>query len=263
MSKTFVAAVAFIASLQAVSGLELSASDFAQDDCIVILVSGDPAVSTPWGLSGRASLHRATQTTVKGKLGFSPVDGATNITCERRSARKVDNPFDYSENGQIPPGIYFVSYHRLDDDAKRHRLSIGDELNSVNIITGTGDAKVKRVGIQFHQAANDLARYTPRLSEGCIIFTGANFSKLFPGNFLDPATSPLHASTENRESAKAFVGKGRVLVFVTDVTDAERNEYQLKVFDSVVQGGEHGLTVDAFQTDSDVLKTLRIKWSDG
>jgi hypothetical protein len=236
------------------------AADFAKSDHVILVISGPPAQSTPWGFSGKASMYRSTSTTSNGCLAFSEVSEATDVDCERRSAKKVNEPFDYTTGGQIPPGIYFVSYHRLDDDSKRHRLSLGDELNGVEISVRIGDHNIKRSGIQFHEAVNDLTTYKPSLSEGCIIFSSTNFEKLFQKSFLDQTHSPLHASVARLESARAYDGEGKVLAFVTDVTSDRSQERQLMLAKAVRAGAPDGLKPNSFQSTSRELKLLRDRW---
>jgi hypothetical protein len=222
-------------------------------------------MSSDWGKSGKATMYRAASSQSTGYLGFSTVESTKDTACERRSAKKVNKPLDYSSKGQIPPGIYFLSYHRLDDDKKRHRLGLGDTKAGTNIKVQVGGKEVTRTHIQFHEAYNNLKEYKPKLSEGCIIFNKKNFAKLFPKSFLDPASSPLQPTRHKRKTAAKFKGKGDVLVFVTDITDRKKQEQQIEIFKAVVAGQTKGsgLAEGSFKTDSMELKVLRALWAKG
>ena len=165
--------------------------------------------------------------------------------------------YDYSQKANIPPGVFALHHHRLDytlcqnlETNVRHRLGLSDHpcfeqnKNKYHNISDCcnnlstpweccqgnncyssncdevikfkeGDIEHTRCFIQFHVAYNNLNEYRLDTNEGCIVLNETNFSALFPFSFLELPTSPLirHNSYGIQPEQK-----GRVLVFITDLT---------------------------------------------
>lgn len=267
-----VALVTVASELAAMGQCDVEEGVFSKEDYVVILVDAPPVVSMPWAISAEASMYKASRNSggpapwPLNQLQFSPVPGATNVKCERRSAREVlAEPTFYGTNGHIPPGIYFLSYWKEKYDLKLghergyyHRLALGDGKNGFKILSPGGK---ERVYIQFHEAYNDLAKYRPDISEGCITITNENFGRLFQKSFMAPATSPLNHNPQAGKGSSRYTGKGNILVFVTDVTDVGMSEHQKKLFEGVLSGfSDHGLTKEMFSGKSAQLTALRKQW---
>ena len=257
----------------------VQASSFSKNDHIIILVSGFTNQNRQFGYSGKASTFRSTGTTSTGKLRFSVVPGADNIDVERNSATDPDNKNNYGTNGYIPPGIYFLHYHRLDVGTGgttnsnapchntgriRHRLGLSDRPCTESIRVTMGDSTVSREALQFHVAYNDLTCYRANVSEGCITLTNANFLKLFPESFFEVANSPLNSCQNLPNHTNAYTGDGRILVFVTDATNTNTQNAQIQTFNDIVRGGDSGLMATDFSLSANsALPTLRTRWKAG
>jgi len=239
---------------------------FTKNDHVIILVSGDANQSQTFGFSGTGSLFRATGTSASGRLTFSAVSGASNISLERRSGADITNKSNYGENGYIPPGIYFLHYHRFDDSSHqaRHRLGLSDRKCGEDIVVQVNNQTVTRSHLQFHVAFNDLEDFHPDVSKGCITLTTQNFFQLFSDNFFG-TDSPL-PSCGSHQPSNTFTGQGRILVFVTDVITPNAQAAQTQIFQTVVSGNaNNGLTSSDFGggAPSANLTSLRTLWKAG
>jgi hypothetical protein len=203
----------------------------AKTDLVLILVEGMPA-STEFGFSGLGSMYFATGQTSVGKATFTEI--VKNVALERNSTNDPQNQSNFGEGGFVPPGVYFLHYHRLDlkisSQLPRHRLTFSDQIEGETVTVA--NAAKPRDGLQFHTAFNDLKEFKVHVSEGCITLTAQNFFRLFPSAFLDPASSPLKS---HQNSGLALTGDGKVLVFIADVNEPTRKA-QLAIFSRVLKG---------------------------
>lgn len=137
-------------------------------------------------------------------------------------------PSFYGPSAHLGPGIYFLSYARLQGD--RHRLGLSDGKcgragRCSNEVLAPGGQR--RYGVQIHAMFDDKEGFHEELSEGCLTTYRKHFARIFPDSFTSSATSPLFWNgtrhPKDPEQAKAdedrglkFAGSGNVLVFVTD-----------------------------------------------
>jgi hypothetical protein len=236
---------------------------FRRDDFVLVLVTGEPLQSTLAGYSGKGSLYVANGTTTGNRLTFGGVSGAQGVNLERRSGTDVTNRGNYGTSAYIPPGVYFLHYHRLDPThGGRPRLGLSDARCGEVIGRRAGGAPVDRLNLQFHIAYNDLAEFEPNVSEGCVTLRRAEFGQLFPASFFG-ADSPLPGCTSHTTPA-AFAGAGRILVFVTDASDAAVHQRQLALFQKIVRGeAGSGLVAAHFNSGSAELGAFRARWNTG
>jgi hypothetical protein len=237
--------------------------DFSTSDTLLILVTGNTSQSRPFGYSGEATVYKASGSSSAGRLAFSPVSGAERIPVERRSGADINNTNNYGTDGYIPPGIYFLHYHRFDSSAQqaRHRLGLSDRKCGESIRVQVGNQSIDRSNLQFHVAFNDLEDFHPDVSKGCITLTTQRFFELFRDNFFS-TSSPLPSCSSHQTPAQ-FVGQGNILVFVTDATSTDRQDNQLLIFNGVVAGNAtNGLSTPDFGNGSPTqrLTTLRTVW---
>lgn len=233
---------------------------FKRDDHVLVLVTGEPLQSTLAGYSGKGSLYVATGTTPAGRLAFSGVPGAQNVSLERRSGADVTNKGEYGKSAYIPPGIYFLHYHRFDPShGGRPRLGLSDARCDERINARSGGAPVTRSGVQFHIAYNNLAEMEPDVSEGCVTLRRAEFGTLFPTPFFG-AESPLPACG-GHTTPTAYGGAGKILVFVTDASDLAIHQRQVAMFQALLTGSSSaGVTPSVFVSGSAELRGLRDRW---
>lgn len=243
-----------------------SPATFGRDEHIVILVTGDALQSKPFGFSGSGSLYRASGTSTAGRLTFTLVQGAQNISLERRSGVDMTNRNNYGTNAYIPPGIYFLHYHRFDSSSHqaRHRLGLSDRKCGESITFQIGNQSVNRSELQFHVAFNDLEDFHPTVSKGCITLTTQNFFTLFPDNFFAD-DSPL-PSCATHQPLSSYNGQGNILVFVTDVTNTDIQNNQIQIFQGILSGNaNNGLRPADFAggTPAAGLVSARTRWRIG
>jgi hypothetical protein len=242
--------------------IEPAAAQVQKNDFVIMLVTGNAVACTEWGFSGEAAIYAAAPVNNQPSLPYVKV--IEKVPVERRSARKVVTCglADYGTNGHIPPGVYAMFYRRFDTtnpplpEPGRHRLGLQEVPCNTpgacngNLSTPTG---VVRTGLQFHVTANDTSAFDPSISEGCITMRQAQWNLLFPKAFTTAATSPLVAFNTTTDK---HAGSGRVLVFVTDVTDPKVQKAQVAFFDLIRQTGFAPL---AFE-DGTALKSLSTSW---
>ena len=237
----------------------LYAQTFNKTDKLLIVVKGVPAATSMFGYSGRGTLYRSVATNSDGTLSFSTVAGAVDIYCERNSATDFTNKANYGTNGFIPPGIYFLHYHRLDisQGLMRHRLGLSDEPGGEEIVSDTPNGPIARKFLQFHVAFNDLATFSAFVSEGCITLKGESFFKLFPPTVFEPDQSPLKPGWSDPNPLGLAGATDAVLVFVTDALTAGRQEQQLTQFENL----RKALRLTDFSTSiASQLPTFRVQW---
>jgi hypothetical protein len=176
-------------------------------------------------------MFKATGLSSEGRLTFSKVSGAQDVQLERRSGADINNKNNYGTDGYIPPGIYFLHYHRFDSSSQqaRHRLGLNDRKCDENISVRVGNQTITRNNLQFHVAFNDLEDFHPGVSKGCITLTTQRFFESFRDNFFG-TNSPL-PSCGSHQPPTNYSGQGNILVFVTDGTNSQRQKNQLKIFD--------------------------------
>jgi hypothetical protein len=248
----------------ATNAIPIEPATFSKNDYIAILVTGFANESRKFGYSGKASMYKATGTSRAGKLTFSAVPNAQNVDCERNSAKDPLNKNDYGPGGYIPPGIYFLHYHRyhITTDQKRHRLGLSDRKCGETIGVRVNGLLVNRTVIQFHVAHNDLSQFLNDVSEGCITFSQDNFDRLFQNSFFD-SNSPLNTCIGHTiPSIFSFTGNGNILVFVTDPTNEQVQNNQVSLFNKVI-GGEQSANLtepDFGSSISQNLSNLRMLW---
>lgn len=232
---------------------------FSPTDKLLILVTGTPLSTTMFGYSGQASLFQSTGMNADGTIAFSPVSGAQKVSVERNSATDFTNKGNYGTNGFIPPGIYFLHYHRLDTKIStiRHRLGLSDSPGSETILSTRPNPPVTRTALQFHVAFNNLADFKANVSEGCITLTQTNFGKLFPDAIFDKSQSPLAPGTSDPNTIGLAGSTSNILVFVTDVLTPGKQDQQTALFDQI----RKQLKPSDFSTEgSSQLPMLRIQW---
>ena len=237
-------------------GTPLGAQSFSPQDRLLILVTGLPDSSTAFGYSGKASLFQSIATEADGTIRFVPVKNAQGVDVERNSATDFTNKANYGTNGFIPPGIYFLHYHRLDPNKFRHRLGLSDLPGEETIQSTIPDPAVLRTGLQFHRAYNDLKEYKANVSEGCITLSAANFARLFPDSFFAPATTPLATGTAD-EKVGLTGSTTNILVFITDVMTAGRQKDQVALFEKkrkMLKPSDFGVEAGS------QLPALRVLW---
>lgn len=236
---------------------------FRKNDVVLVLVTGQPLQSTPAGYSGQGSLYVANGTSSAGKLAFAGVASAQSVNLERRSGTDVTNHGNYGTGSYIPPGVYFLHYHRFDPThGGRPRLGLSDARCGEVIGRRAGGAPVDRRNLQFHIAFNDLAEIEPDVSEGCVTLRRAEFGTHFPSTFFG-ADSPLPACASHT-TPTPYSGAGNILVFVTDARDAAIHQRQLRFFQSLVRGDAGaGVTGASFVSGSAELGALRNRWYTG
>ena len=149
----------------------------------------------------------------------------------------------YGENGHVPPGIYFLSYARLDqgkDGTESHRIGLADKPCrrngncSVEICVPThptgicGPNAEKRTGIQFHKLfrnpklalSSEIVPESSDISRGCLTTTEDFLEKIFPESITDPQTSPFRwngaRKNEQQDLGNTFQGDGNALIFVVE-----------------------------------------------
>lgn len=252
----------FVFALMAVMLQALAAhAQVGKNDFVLILVSGDATACTQWGYSGSATIYSSVPNGNQPTFPFVKV--VENVRVERRSAKALScGQNDYMAKGHIPPGVYALFYRRFDTSNPplpapgRHRLGLQDmPCNIPGKCTQTlasPDGTV-RTALQFHVTANDLATFDDSISEGCITMRQAQWNTLFPPAFTTPATSPLVAFDP---ASAAHAGSGRVLVFVTDVTDNAVQQAQLSMFAAL---RTVAISPQVFESGA-ALKTLSQNW---
>src|SRR5579871_1196216 len=202
------------------------AQSFSTSDKLLILVKGNVATTSQFGYSGKASLYQATGSNADGTIQFSPVSGAQDVPVERNSTADFTNFSNYGTGGFIPPGVYFLHYHRIDLSISiRHRLGLSDQPGAETIFSGP--ANVQRTALQFHIAFNNLAEFNQHVSEGCITLKTENFSRLYPDALFDNSQSPLAAGSADANELQLQGSTSNVLVFVTDVLSPGAQDQQL------------------------------------
>ena len=206
---------------------------FSTHDRVLILVKGFPLSSTKFGYSGKGSVFLSTGTNADGSILFSAVPGGHDVDLERNSAADFTNKSNYGKNGFIPPGIYFLHYHKLDLSLAllRHRLGLSDAPGGETIVTSIPNPPVTRTYLQFHRAFNDLAEFNAHVSEGCMTLNIDNFSKLFPDGFFDSAQSPLAPGSSDPNPLNLAGSTNNVLVFVTDALTSDKQDQQIAIFE--------------------------------
>jgi hypothetical protein len=209
-----------------------------------------------FGYSGKATMYRAVGTNADGTLQFVVVPGAQSADVERNSAKDFTNKANYGTGGFIPPGIYFLHYHRLDPSfgQVRHRLGLSDDPGSETIRGTIPSPPVTRTAIQFHKAFNDLASFSASVSEGCITLTEDNFFKLFPPMLFVPSQSPLAAGTGDLNPLNLSGATNNILVFVTDALEPGKQNKQLAAFEGIRKN------VKPADFSSPQLAAYRILW---
>lgn len=235
------------------------AQSFSPTDKLLVLVTGTPLSTTMFGYSGQASLFQSTGMNADGTIVFSPVPGAQAVSVERNSATDFTNKGNYGTNGFIPPGIYFLHYHRLDTKIStiRHRLGLSDSPGGETILSTKPTPPVTRTALQFHVAFNNLSDFKANVSEGCITLTQANFGKLFPDAVFDKAQSPLAPGNSDPNTLGLTGSTSNVLVFVTDVLSSGKQDQQTALFDQI----RKQLTPSDFGSGGgSQLPMLRIQW---
>jgi hypothetical protein len=224
----------------AASTTVIFAQPFSPSDKLLILVKGNVASTSMFGFSGEASLYQSVGTNADGTIQFSPVAGAQDVPVERNSAADFTNLSNYGTGGFIPPGVYFLHYHRLDTSIHssdqnvnpiRHRLGLSDDPGAETILSTAPDPQVSRTNLQFHIAFNNLAEYNAEVSEGCITLTSDNFAKLFPDALFDSSQSPLAPGSADPNVLNLQGSRASVLVFVTDVLTSGAQDQQIQLFD--------------------------------
>jgi hypothetical protein len=137
-----------IAALQSIT---TAAQSFAPTDRLLILVKGNMASTSMFGFSGQATLYRSVGSNQDGTIQFSPVSGAQDVSVERDSAADFTNFSNYGTNGFIPPGIYFLHYHRLDTSILtiRHRLGLSDDPGGETVLSTAPYPPVQRTALQL------------------------------------------------------------------------------------------------------------------
>jgi hypothetical protein len=212
-----------------------TAQTFTPQDKLLILVKGFPLSSSLFGYSGKATLFRSVGTNADGSLQFVPVPGAQDVDVERNSAKDFNNKANYGTNGFVPPGIYFLHYHRMDPSLGqiRHRLGMSDDPGGETIRSTIPNPPVTRTAIQFHKAFNDLASFSAAVSEGCITLKEDNFFKLFPLNLFVAAQSPLRPGSADSNASNLAGSSNSVLVFVTDALTAGKQDQQVAQFNDL------------------------------
>jgi hypothetical protein len=235
---------------------------FRRDDHIIILVSGNALQSAPFGYSGAGSMYQASGSSAFSRYTFSVVSGASDVPLERRSAKDITNRGDYGTNAYIPPGVYFLHYHKFDTshNLQRRRLGLGDNKCSEDIAARPNGAPVTRQFIQFHVAYNNLNEFSPGVSQGCLTLTQAQFDILFPTGFFGTG-SPLADCPQDGDDDQ-MSGNGDILVFVTDASNDALQTRQLTLFKAIVRGDSGGLSSAHFAPGSE-LALLRSRWYTG
>jgi hypothetical protein len=237
---------------------------FKKDDSILILVTGFANQSRQFGYSGKSSLYKAVGNSTSHQLRFLPVTNSQNVECERNSTVDPLNKRNYGKDGYIPPGIYFLHYHRfhITPSQRRHRLTLSDHKCAENIQVKIGNDTIQRVGIQLHVAHTNMEMFKEDVSEGCITFSEENFFKLLPQTFFIE-DSPLNTCA-NHTLPTRYSGNGNILVFVTDPTDEILQNNQIKIFNEIESGGTNGLKTSDFSSPiTSKLKNLRAIWKAG
>jgi hypothetical protein len=191
--------------------------------------------------------------------GGTALTGAQDVDVERNSATDFANTSNYGTNGFIPPGIYFLHFHRLDTSLQllRNRLGLSDIPGEETILSTVPDPPVTRTALQFHRAFNDLTEYNAHVSEGCITLNQSNFSLLFPDALFDSTQSPLAAGNSDENPLNLAGSTSNVLVFITDALTDGKQDQQLSMFDQIRQNlkpADFGLEGDS------QLPTLRVQW---
>lgn len=224
--------VLVVAALQSITA---GAQSFSPTDRLLILVKGNVASTSMFGFSGQATLFQSVGSNQDGTIQFSPVSGAQDVSVERNSAADFTNFSNYGTNGFIPPGIYFLHYHRLDTSilTVRHRLGLSDDPGGETVLSTAPNPPVQRTALQFHIAFNNLTDFNQHVSEGCITLTIANFSKLFPDALFDSSQSPLAPGSADPNPLNLQGSTANILVFVTDVLTPGAQDQQLKLFDQI------------------------------
>lgn len=217
-----------------ISAPTLRCQSFSTSDNLIILVTGFPNSTSMFGYSGKASLFRSTGTSASGAIQFSPVAGAQDVDCERNSAADFTNKSNYGTKGFIPPGIYFMHYHRLDTSIglPRNRLGLSDAPGEETIQSTVPSPPVQRIALQFHRAFNNLAEFNAHVSEGCITLNQANFSRLFPDAIFDPAQSPLAPGAADANPVHLAGSNANILVFITDALSNGKQASQVSLFNT-------------------------------
>lgn len=243
---------------------------FARTDYVIILVSGNRNVSVPLGYSGRGSMYAA-RTPIASPappLRFEQI--AEGVPLERRTTTVGDDFDNFNKSGHVPPGIYFLHQHRVQNEGgpttihPRPRLGMSDAKCATTHAVGCDHIHIRwqgklvdRENIQFHAAFNNLGEMRPKISEGCITSQWASFVALFPPSFLNPATSPMFGCVQQNCSTPELRGDGNILVFVTDSRDAAKQDRQVTLF----HDWKANLTADVFATNSATLDDMRGKWA--
>jgi hypothetical protein len=237
----------------------LRAQSFSKSDKLLIIVKGNVASTSLFGFSGQATLYQSTGTNADGTIQFSLVSGASNVSVERNSATDFTNFSNYGTKGFVPPGIYFLHYHKLDTSIStiRHRLGLSDDPGGEIILSTIPSPSVERTFLQFHIAFNNLAEYNQHVSEGCITLTAANFGQLFPDALFDGSQSPLAPGSADPNPVNLQGSTSSVLVFITDVLTPGVQDQQLTLFDQT----RSQLKPSDFDTgSSSQLPALRVLW---
>jgi hypothetical protein len=208
---------------------------FTPQDKLLILVKGFPLSTTMFGYSGKATMYRAVGTNADGTLQFVVVPGTESVDVERNSARDFTNKSNYGTNGFIPPGIYFLHYHRQDSSLGqvRHRLGLSDNPGGETILSTIPNPPVTRQAIQFHKAFNNLASFSAAVSEGCITLKEDNFFRLFPPMLFVPEQSPLKPAPGDPNPLGLAGATNSIVVFLTDALTAGKQDQQLSQFESI------------------------------
>jgi hypothetical protein len=232
---------------------------YSPHDKILILVKGFPLSSTMFGYSGKGSMFVSTGSNADGTILFAPVNGAQDVDLERNSAADFTNRSNYGKNGFVPPGIYFLHYHKLDSalGTLRNRLGLSDSPGSETIRTDIPNPPVTRTYIQFHRAFNNLKEFNANVSEGCITLTADNFSKLFPDALFDQTQSPLAPGSGDPNPLSLSGSPNNVLVFVTDAMTPGKQDKQLALFDKIRRTLK---PADFALSPGSQLLTYRIQW---
>jgi hypothetical protein len=248
--------VLLLAFLCCSAGL-LQAQSFSPQDQLLILVEGNTLSTSAFGFSGKATLYQSTATNVDGTISFTPVTAATQVDVERNSAKDFTNFGNYGTNGFIPPGIYFLHYHRLDTSLGnvRHRLGLSDAPGEETILSTAPSPPVTRTALQFHVAFNDLEAFNEHVSEGCITLTEANFWKLFPPALFDSALSPLAPGSSDSNPLGLAGSTSNILVFVTDVLTPGKQDQQLQLFQQI-----KGQLKPTDFANGPTLSAFRVQW---
>jgi hypothetical protein len=202
-------------------------------------------------------MYQSIGTNADGTISFTLVPGASGVDVERNSATDFTNFSNYGTKGFIPPGIYYLHYHRLDTSLGRirHRLGLSDRPGAETILSTAPNPPVTRMALQFHVAFNDLASFQAHVSEGCITLSENNFMKLFPSDLFTASKSPLAVGANDANPLGLAGSTASVLVFVTDVLTSGKQDQQLKLF-QLIKGQ---LKPNDF-SNSTTIQTLRAKW---